>query len=130
MSDAQMDMTDSILNSTKKALGIMPDVTAFDPDLIMHINTAFSKLNPLDVGPSDTYRIEDSTAEWSDFYTNHDINMVRSYIYLEVRMLFDPPTASVLTSFEKTKAELEWRLNVADDELIHRTVQNGTEQDD
>lgn len=124
------DMTDSILNSIKKSLGIMPNETAFDPDILMHINTAFSKLNQLGVGPSSTFMIEDAEAEWSDFSTNLDINMVRSYIFLEVRMLFDPPTASVLTSLEKVKAELEWRLNVADDELIHRTVQNGIQQDD
>ena len=124
------DMTDSILNSIKKSLGIMPNETAFDPDILMHINTAFAKLNQLGVGPSSTFMIEDAEAEWSDFSTNLDINMVRSYIFLEVRMLFDPPTASVLTSLEKVKAELEWRLNVADDELIHRTVQNGTQQDD
>ena len=130
MTDEDMSVANSILNSVKKSLGIMPDVTAFDPDILMHINTAFAKLNQLGVGPQDTFMIEDSSSEWEDFFTNLDINMVKTYIYLEVRMIFDPPTASVLTSLEKVKSELEWRLNVADDDLIHRTVKDEADQDD
>ena len=109
----------SILTSVKKSLNIPEEVTVFDPDIIMHINSVFAKLNQLGVGPSETFMIEDDEAEWSDFYTNLDINTVRSYMYLEVRLLFDPPTASMLTSFEKARDEMVWRLNVADDELLY-----------
>ena len=109
----------SILTSVKKNLNIPEDVTVFDPDILMHINTVFAKLNQMGVGPSETFMIEDKEAEWDDFDTNKDINMVRSYMYIEVRLLFDPPTASMLTSFEKNRDELAWRLNVADDELLY-----------
>ena len=109
----------SILTSVKKSLNIPEEVTVFDPDIIMHINSVFAKLNQLGVGPSETFMIEDDEAEWSDFYTNLDINTVRSYMYLEVRLLFDPPTASMLTSFEKARDEMVGRLNVADDELLY-----------
>lgn len=120
---------ESILTSVKKNLNIAENVTAFDPDILLHINSTFAKLNQLGVGPSETFFIEDADATWSDFSTKNDLNMVRSYIYLEVRLLFDPPTASVLTSLEKKIAEYEWRLNVADDDHIYRTVENGTDAD-
>lgn len=128
MSDSPI--IDSILTSIKKNLNIPKDVTAFDPDIIMHINTSFSKLNQMGVGPDETFMIDDDTATWEDFSTKLDINMVRTYVYLDVRLVFDPPTASVLTSLEKVKAELEWRLNVADDDSIDRTVQNESDPDD
>ena len=120
----------SILTSVKKNLGIPKEITAFDPDIILHINSVFAKLSQLGVGPSETFMIEDDYAEWDDFDTNADLNLVRSYMFLEVRMLFDPPTASVLTSMEKKIAEYEWRLNVAGDELTDRTNQNGTTDSD
>lgn len=123
-------MIDSILTSVKKNLNIAEDVTAFDPDIILHINSTFAKLNQMGVGPEETFMIEDASEEWDEFSTNLDINMVRSYMYLEVRMLFDPPTASVLTSLEKKIAEYEWRLNVADDDRIYMENQNESDSDD
>lgn len=120
---------ESILNSVKKNLGIMEDVTAFDPDLVLLINSTFAKLHQMGVGPEETFEIEDSSNTWDEFYTNKDIALVKGYIYMEVRLIFDPPTASVLTSLEKKIAEYEWRLNVADDEPIFRSNQNGNESD-
>lgn len=120
---------ESILNSVKKNLGIMEDITAFDPDIVLLINSTFAKLHQMGVGPEDTYEIEDETNTWDEFYTNKDIAMVRGYMFLEVRMMFDPPTASVLSSLEKKIAEYEWRLNVADDDLIYGSNQNGNESD-
>lgn len=105
----------SILTSTKKVLGIAEDYTVFDEDIIMHINTAFSTLTQLGVGPVEGFMIEDATAEWDDFITNSDIqyNAVRSYVYLKVQMLFDPPqTSYLIAAKEKQIQELEWRLNV------------------
>lgn len=119
----------SILTSIKKNLNIPEDVTAFDPDIIMHINTAFSKLNQMGVGPEETFMIEDKSTTWDEFYTNKDINMVRTYVWLDVRLVFDPPQASVLSALKETKSELEWRLNVADDDRLYEDlteeVQNG-----
>lgn len=113
----------SILTSVKKNCNIPEDVTVFDPDIIMHINSTFAQLNQMGVGPKETFMIEDDSAQWDDFSTNLDINMVRSYMYLEVRLLFDPPTASVLSSLEKKRDEYAWRLNVADDDLLYATTE-------
>lgn len=104
---------DSILDSTKKALGLDPADTSFDPELIMHINTVFFTLNQLGVGPSTGGFVEDNTALWSEFEGTDDIRAVRSYMYLRVRLLFDPPSTSfAIESLKKQAEEMEWRLNV------------------
>lgn len=107
-------MDASILTSTKKILGIAEDYTAFDTDIITHINSVFSTLTQLGVGPAEGFMIEDSSAMWSEFYIDdNQFNAVRSYVYLRVRLLFDPPTTSYLiSSFNEQLKELEWRLNV------------------
>lgn len=104
---------DSILTSVKKLLGIQENYTNFDADIIMHINTVFAALNQLGVGPERGFMIDDATSTWDKYITNYNINMVKSYMYLRVRLLFDPPTSSVLMeSMNRSIAELEWRLNV------------------
>lgn len=107
-------MNQSILNCTKKILGISEDYTAFDEDIITHINSVFSTLTQLGIGPEEGFIIEDDSAEWADFFGDDlQYHSVKSYVYLRVRMLFDPPTTSyVLTAMEKQIQELEWRLNV------------------
>ena len=107
-------MADSILNSTKKILGLEADYSAFDLDILMHINTVFTTLNQIGIGPDNGFAIEDAVTTWDDFL-NGDLrlNSVKTYIYLRVRMLFDPPTTSYLISAMKEQVtELEWRLNV------------------
>jgi hypothetical protein len=106
-------METSILNSTKKILGIASDYTAFDLDIITHINSVFSTLAQLGVGPVEGFMIEDDTAEWNDFILDEtQLNSVKSYVYLRVRLLFDPPTTSYLINAYNTQiSELEWRLN-------------------
>lgn len=103
----------SILTSTKKILGISADYTAFDLDIITHINAAFSTLAQLGVGPADGFMIEDADAEWEDFIVDiTQLNSVKSYIFLKVRQLFDPPATSYLiTAMEKQIEEFEYRLN-------------------
>ena len=108
-------MITSILTGTKKILGLAEDYTAFDHDVITHINTAFSTLAQLGVGPPEGFMIEDETAEWIDFIDDTDLqyNSVKTYVYLRVRLLFDPPTTSYLiAAFQDQVRELEWRLNV------------------
>lgn len=107
-------MEQSILNSTKKILGIAEDYTVFDLDIITHINTAFSTLTQLGVGPAEGFMIEDAEAVWTDFIPNDiQYNSVKSYVFLKVRQLFDPPTTSYLISaVDQQIKELEWRLNV------------------
>lgn len=106
-------VTESILNSIKKMLGIERDFTNFDPELIMHINSVFVTLCDLGVGPEKPYAIEDSNNVWSEFTTGTSYQNIKTYIYLRVRLLFDPPANSfAVTSFSEQIKELEWRLNV------------------
>ena len=107
-------MENSILISTKKVLGISEDYTVFDLDIITHINATFSLLNQLGLGQIDGFFIEDETAEWEDFEVPpNQLNLVRTYVILKVRMLFDPPaTGFLITAMENQIKEYEWRLNV------------------
>lgn len=108
---------DSILTSIKKLLGISEGYTQFDGDIIMHINTVFLNLTQLGVGPSEGFSIEDESSEWSEFIdieNNAQLHAVKTYIYLKVKLLFDPPlSSSVIESMKRTIDELEWRLNAA-----------------
>lgn len=105
-------MSESILTSVKKAVNVPAD-NAFDPDIIMHINSVFSTLHQLGVGPDEGFEIVDATKEWSEFLNGDArLNNVKSYMTLRVRMLFDPPgTSFLLTAFEKQIEQLEWRIN-------------------
>ena len=105
----------SILTSIKKLLGITEEYEHFDQDIIIHINTALMILTQLGVGPSEGFFIKDKYALWSDFIPDvKTLEAVKSYIYLKVRMLFDPPTSSsLMNAMEQNMKELEWRLNVA-----------------
>lgn len=105
---------DSILKTIKKLLGISDEETHFDTDIIMHINSVFSILHQLGVGPDKSFSIQDDTATWDDFIEDdNNFNDVRTYIYLKVRLLFDPPaSSSVMSAMERQISELEWRLNV------------------
>lgn len=110
-----MPQEDSILKSVKKAIGLDATDTSFDLDVIMHINSVFTTLNQLGVGPEDEYMIDGNVETWTEFIGDQkNINSVRSYMYLKVRMLFDPPATSfALEAMDKQIKEYEWRLNVA-----------------
>lgn len=108
-------MEKSILKSIKKVLGLDADYTAFDPDVLMHTNATFSVLHQLGVGPPGGFFIEDDTSEWSEFLPETDpmLNAAKTYVYLKVRLIFDPPSTSfALSAMEKQVEELGWRLNV------------------
>lgn len=104
----------SILNDVKKILGLSEDYTAFDLDVITHINTAFGTLQQLGIGPVEGFMIEDATAQWADFLGGDPrLNGVKTYLYLRCRLVFDPPATSFhIAALEKQIQELEWRLNV------------------
>ena len=106
---------DSILTSVKKMLGIAEEYTHFDADLIMHINSVFLVLTQLGVGPPNGYSIVDEYDIWSDFVPESaGLDMVKTYIYMKVRLLFDPPASSaVMEATNRMISEFEWRLNVA-----------------
>lgn len=110
---------DSILLTIEQMLGLMveaklPDVrdTSFDVDIITGINSAFMSLNQLGVGPSECYSIKDETDEWADFLgTATNLEAVKSYIHLKVKILFDPPSNQyVFEAMERQSRELEARL--------------------
>lgn len=110
-------MEQSILTSTKKILGLDSSYTAFDLDVITHINMSMSLLNELGIGPSGGLYIEDSTTEWSSLNLNDNVlSLVKTYIFLKVRYLFDPPTTSFLLEAVKSQVqEMEYRLtNIRD----------------
>ena len=110
-------MTDSILTSVKKALnGIDEDYTFFDDQLIMHINSVFMILYQMGVGPSTPFKITDKTATWSDFCGDFsDIEAVKTYVTLKVKLIFDPPVASAhLQALDHCIKECEWRLYSAE----------------
>ena len=108
---------DSILKKKKKMLGITEDYEHFDADLIMHINSVFMILTQLGVGPSEGFSIEGKSDTWDDFIsTGSNLEAVKSYVYLKVKLLFDPPLSSaVMESMNRMISELEWRLNVSVD---------------
>lgn len=110
---------ESILDSIKKLLGISEEYTQFDPDIIMHINTVFMNLTQLGVGPAEGFFIEDNGTVWSEFVEMEDeiqLNAVKTYVYLKVKLVFDPPlSSSVIQSMNNMISELEWRLNAVVD---------------
>lgn len=120
---------DSILTSIKKMLGIAEEYEHFDMDLIIHINSALSILTQLGVGPSRGFSIQDKYATWEDFIpAGANLESVKSYVYLKVRLLFDPPAnSSVIESTNRLLSELEFRINVEVDPSTNgeEEIQNG-----
>lgn len=113
-----METTESILTSIKKLLGIEKDYTHFDADIIIHINSVLSVLSQIGVGPSGGYSITGADETWDQFIQTdaNSFAMVKSYVYLKVRLLFDPPLSSAaVDSINKQIAEYEWRLFVVAD---------------
>lgn len=110
---------ESILASVKKTLGIDEVHTGFDEDIILHINSVFAILQQMGVGPENGFSISDDSTIWSDYIADvNQLNFVKSYIYLKVRLLFDPPVSSgAIESINKLISELEWRLFVATDPI-------------
>jgi hypothetical protein len=109
-------MEQSILKSTRKVLQIGPDDESFDLDILTHINTAFSTLNDLGVGPQLGFAIEDDSAEWADFLPSEEdlptLSRAKTFVFLQTRILFDPPTTSfLLAAYEKQIAECVWRIS-------------------
>lgn len=120
-------LDESVLDSVKKLLGISAECTDFDNDIIMHINSVISILDQLGISPEKRLFISDSSAKWSELINDDSrLNLVKSYVYGKVRLLFDPPaSSSVLSSLERTVSELEWRISV----LEHSTANNSESSD-
>lgn len=120
-------MSESILTSTKKVLGIDESYTVFDQDIILHLNSIFADLNQLGIGPPEGFFVVNEANEWSQFMGSElRLNAVKSYVYLRLRLLFDPPASSfVVASMEKQIEKAEWRINIAREEIVYPQSQEG-----
>lgn len=115
-----MEISESILTSIKKLLGIDENYTHFDADIVMHINSVFSILTQMGVGPANGFSISGKDKTWSAFITDKPniFSLVKSYVYMKVRLLFDPPLSSAaIESINRQISEFEWRLFVAADPI-------------
>lgn len=110
-------MNEQILVSVRQAIGLGEEHTFFDPTLIMHINSTFDVLHQLGAGPSEGYSIEGNSETWNDYFGSEPkdvIQFIKSYMFIAVKLLFDPPQNSFLVKqLEDQKKEYEWRINVA-----------------
>jgi hypothetical protein len=104
----------SIINSIKKVSGLTEDDDSFDLDVLMHVNSIFSDLTQLGLGPDEGFEVEDASTTWDAFTDNSkQQNSVKTYVYLRLRLIFDPPTTSyAIESMDKQIQKAEWRLNV------------------
>ena len=121
---------ESILTSVKKLLGITEEYEHFDSDIIMHINSVFMILTQIGVGPSEGFFITDKYTTWNEFIpTGKSLESVKSYMYMKVKLLFDPPQSSaVMESMKNMISEFEWRLHIeVDTPTANREeeIQNG-----
>lgn len=115
-------METSILTSTKKILGIAEEYTVFDLDIITHLNAAFVILWQCGLGPSGGFMIEDETTDWDDYVPNQgSLNLIKTFVFLKVKILFDPPTTSfLLAALEKQADEYIWRISMLREDSIPR----------
>lgn len=106
----------SILDDIKHRLGILPEVTDFDSEIISSINGAFSKLTQLGVGLVVGYQITGKENQWAEFYTDPRLNGIQTFVFLSTKLIHDPPSTGFATqSMERQIQELEFRLNVVAD---------------
>ena len=111
-------MNESIFDSIKALLGPDASYEVFDQDILIHINTAIAVLTQIGVGPASGFMVTGSDETWFDFIGDSDksLNMVKTYVYMKVKMAFDPPVnSSALSAYQEACKEYEWRLNVAVD---------------
>lgn len=112
MTDETTDTTvNNILDSIKKMLGI-DNSNYFDTDIIIHINSALSSLKQLGAPLTIDQMEIDTTTKWSDIFKKEQVGNIKTFIYLKVKMLFDPPSSSTLLQcWVDNIREYEWRIN-------------------
>ena len=102
----------SILNDVKESIGIVPEYDVFDNQLIICINSVFSTLHQLGVGPVEGFSIDGPDTKWDEYVDSSRFNFIRSYMIMKVHVMFDPPTSSIaMEALNKQIAEYEWRIN-------------------
>ena len=117
--------TNSILESIKSMLGIENEYTHFDSVIMMHINTVLMTLNQLGVGPEKGFTVRNNSETWIDFIGNtKEMEAIKSYTYLNVRLLFDPPSSSFLVSaIERQLNELTWRIEAQASAILNDLIE-------
>ena len=119
MADKESRLDDSILVTLREALGIEGDADDFDTDLIIHINSGLNFLTQVGIGPAEGFAINGDSEKWSDFISEDRFNMVKAYLLLKLKVVFDPPANSfVLSALKEEVAETEWRLKEEAEEGI------------
>lgn len=113
-------MSESILRSVAKNIGLPEEYNVFDPDLIMAINSVMSDLHQLGIGPEEGFEITDDVATWDDLLQGEiRLNSVKSYTYMRVKLMFDPPTTSYLIdAYQKQVDKAEFRINLFREEQL------------
>ena len=107
---------DSILNTIKKLLGIDSEDDNFDTDITVLINSTIPALAQIGIGPPNGFVVTSADDKWVDWLVDNQINVegIKTYIYLKVKLIFDPPTNStVIEAFNKSLSEMEWRMMLA-----------------
>lgn len=106
-------MEPSILLSTKKILKLAPSYVVYDNEVLTHINSAFSTLNQLDIGKAN-FRVVDESQTWGEYTPDQNkLNIIKTFVFLKVRILFDPPTTSFeLNALQTQLEEIEWRITL------------------
>ena len=107
-------MEESILKTIKQLIGCPDDFEQFDLDLMIHINSAFATLTQLGVGPKEGYRITGVDNVWNEFEDDaQKLSLIKDYVYIKTRLLFDPPTTgSLMDSLKEELKEMKWRLYI------------------
>ena len=126
MAKSETEIMTSVLLSIKKLLGITPEYIHFDEDILIHINSVLLELSQLGVSLPENFSVNDKTS-WTDMFQEGILlSAVRTFIYLKVLLLFDPPANSAaIESINKTIANLEWRIN---NEVDYNSVQKEENQ--
>lgn len=117
-----MDVLDSILNSVKSLLGLAPENTDLDQEVIMNINAAIATLEQIGIGPSEGFMITSEIDTYEDYLGDDakimNLSLVKMYLYYRTKLGFDTPqSSSAVDVLKKEIDELEWRLNVACESL-------------
>ena len=112
-------MEESILITIKKLIGFDKDYDYFDTDLVVQINSCFSTLSDLGVGPEEGFHITGKDEKWSEYiFTPIYMGMIKNYIYINTKLVFDrPETSYAIESLSKTASELEWRLHMESERI-------------
>jgi hypothetical protein len=117
--------------SVKQMLNIEPEEMGFDVQIGTYINAQFMTLHQLGIGPDEGFSVWDADTVWTDFSTDKTLlEVVKQYVCLKVRMMFDPPASSIVSDAINNQIhELEWRLNIQAEKAWEEYPQDKNEEE-